>query len=142
MNEAKIPLTPAEQMERIRATVYDTESFTQAPLAILASLFARSSALQQRIQNLESNMLLKEPPAGSRVPLIGPLLHWLRAFLIRVFMRWYVVPMMTQQNQFNMATTQAVRELAAATDGLASSLKEMNNRLSKLEGDSSSSSDS
>ncbi len=133
MSDTKIPLTSAEQMQRIRNAVHGGESMPQDALALLAGYFSQTNGVRNQIQYLESNMLLKEPPAGSRAPLIGPLLHRLRAFWSRVFMRWYVVPMMMQQNQFNMAATQTLREIVAGNESLTGLIKEMNMRLSKLE---------
>jgi hypothetical protein len=44
---------------------------------------------------------VEERPFPSPAPLIGPLLDWLRGLWISVAARWYIRPMLEQQNEFN-----------------------------------------
>lgn len=134
MNHNRAPLTPAEQMQRIRDVVLNTEpESSEKAYAILANFFSRMDGLRRHVDELESKMLLKEPPVGSRAPLVGPFLYRLRAVWHRLFLRWYAVPLVVQQNQYNMAITQTLRDLVTTTESCAGLIKELEIRVAKLE---------
>ena len=141
MSQSLVPLTPAEQMRRIREMVLDAQTPTsQDPAALLAAYFSKTSALRKNLSELEAAMLLKEPPPGSRLPVVGGILHRFRAIWYTVALKWYTRPLTVQQNQFNMGTVQALRDLVAATESLSQSVKAMETRLEQLESTHSSSS--
>ena len=58
-------------------------------------------------------------PNQSDVPLVGPLIAFARRAWVRVTMRWYVQPLVDQQNRFNAATAESLRMVGAAMTGLA-----------------------
>ena len=134
MSQSPIPLTPAEQMRRIREVVLNSqEPSSQDPAAVLTAYFSRIGALRKNLGELEGRMLLKEPPPGSRLPVVGGLLHRFRAMWYAVALKWYTRPLLVQQNQFNMGTVQALRDLSSAVESLNQSAKEMETRLEKLQ---------
>ena len=100
---------------------------------MLTAYFSRIGALRKNLGELEGRMLLKEPPPGSRLPVVGGLLHRFRAMWYAVALKWYTRPLLVQQNQFNMGTVQALRDLSSAIESLNQSAKEMETRLEKLQ---------
>jgi hypothetical protein len=136
MRHSQVPLTPAEQMQRIREAVLHTEPESpEKAYAILTTYFSRMKELRNHVDELESKMLLKEPPVGSRAPLIGPCLQGFRALWHRLFLRWYAVPLVVQQNQHNMTVTQTLRDLVTTTESLAGLVRELEIRVARLEKD-------
>lgn len=132
--QTSVPLTPAEQMKRIREIVLKVdETSSQEAYQILASHFSRMDTLRKHIEELESKMLVQEPLPGSRLPIIGPLMHRLRAIAYHTILRWYIVPMLAQQIQFNMGVTQAMREMIAMTESVSKMVKVIDARVTHLE---------
>ena len=133
MSQSPVPLTPAEQMRRIREMVLNANApSSQDPAALLAAYFSKTSALRKNLGDLESKMLLKEPPPGSRLPVVGGLVHKFRAVWYQVALKWLAVPLLVQQNQFNTGTVQALRDLLAATEALNQSVKAMEARAEQM----------
>lgn len=56
---------------------------------------------------------LREPRFSSRLPVIGPLIVALRRFWNWLSTKWYVQPILQQQNQFNEGLVRSLDELAA-----------------------------
>jgi hypothetical protein len=55
---------------------------------------------------------VEERPFPSPTPVVGPLLDWLRGLWISVAARWYVRPMLEQQNEFNRLVVTHLRAQA------------------------------
>ena len=136
MNEEQIPLTPAEQMRRIRQAVL-AETAEEAS-AILAASHSRQDLLRERVADLESKMLLRERPFASRVVLIGPVIAWVRSLWNWMSTKWYVLPLIRQQNEFNMAVAQTLREIVASLESLTNLTRDVQMRVADLEASMSS----
>lgn len=97
---------------------------------------------------------VEERPFPSPTPVVGPLLDWLRGLWISVAARWYVRPMLEQQNEFNrlivnhlraqadhlyaqdaplIAQDRALVAQTRATAELTAQLIQLNRRLAALE---------
>jgi hypothetical protein len=57
--------------------------------------------LDASLDLLREGQTLVEQPFRSRLPLIGPLISWLRTRWNNVSTTWYVRPLVAQQNRFN-----------------------------------------
>lgn len=57
--------------------------------------------MEQLLANLETRQTLTETPFRSRIPVIGGMVAWLRAQWNNVATRWYVLPLIRQQNEVN-----------------------------------------
>lgn len=127
-------LTPAEQMRHIREVVNaaDAEESTDASL-ILAAYFSRLDTLRAQIAELEGRMLLREHPFESRAPIIGPLIVKLRYLWNWMSTKWYILPILKQQNDFNTATTKTLRETLTTVESLAQSLQHLQAQMAELE---------
>lgn len=65
------------------------------------------------LDRLASNAVIEEVPFHSAVPLAGRLLAWLRERWLNIATRWYVRPMLAQQNRFNQEFAGRLQEQAA-----------------------------
>jgi hypothetical protein len=136
MNEKQVPLTPAAQMQRIREAVLAAET-PQEARATLAAYASQLKGLRQRIAELESKMLLKEQPFTSRTPVVGPMIARLRTVWNWMSTKWYVLPLIDQQNEFNATVTRTLHELTVAVESLTNLVYEMQMRVAELEASSS-----
>ncbi|MBN1888128.1 MAG: hypothetical protein JW850_09065 [Thermoflexales bacterium] len=134
MTQDPVPLTPAEQMRHIREAVNaaDRVSAKEAQ-AVLSSHFSRLDSLRAHVAELESKMLIKEMPFVSHAPLVGRLIVAVRNAWNWMSTKWYALPLLTQQNSYNMAVTQALRETITALESMAHSVQETHMRLAELE---------
>jgi hypothetical protein len=57
--------------------------------------------MEQLLATLETRHTLIEVPFSSRIPLIGGLVAWMRTQWNNVAARWYVLPLVQQQNEIN-----------------------------------------
>ncbi len=140
MSEERVPLTPAEQMRRIRDAVRATDSASyKDAYAVLAAYFSRLDVLRGRIADLEGKMLIKESAFVSHAPVVSGLIVRFRSVWNWMSTKWYVLPLITQQNEYNMAVTQTLREVITSMESLAHLVQDMQMRVAELEAATSSS---
>lgn len=66
------------------------------------------------------------------LPIIGRLASYTKR-LVRILLRWYINPIVEQQNRFNSATARAVVEITAYQERLTREWQLLEERISKLE---------
>ena len=136
MSQDPIFFTPAEQMRHIRETVNQAEvTNPQDAAAILATHFSRLDTLREQIAALEGRMLLHEEPFESPAPIIGPLIVKFRYAWNWMSTRWYILPILKQQNDFNTSVTKTLRETMTSMESLAQSVQQMQAQIAETERD-------
>ncbi|MBN1484466.1 MAG: methyltransferase domain-containing protein [Chloroflexia bacterium] len=65
---------------------------------------------RRRLGELHTRHLIREQPFSSGLPLVGRLIAWFRERWNRVSTKWYVQPMLAQQNQFNALVAQLFQD--------------------------------
>ncbi len=68
------------------------------------------NTLDQLLAALESRQHVSERPFSSRTPIIGRIIAWFRTQWNNVATRWYVLPIMQQQNAINELWLMAFKE--------------------------------
>jgi len=63
---------------------------------------------------------IAEQPFRSKVPFLGPLIVWVRTAWNNMAARWYVRPLIDQQNRFNRLLVERLREYETYTYDLSS----------------------
>jgi len=89
----------------------------------------KQERLDQLMRELHARSHVQEQPFTSDKPLIGRLIVRVREAWNNVAARWYVRPMVHQQNQFNQTAIHMFRELIE----LNKQLEETNQRLAQVE---------
>lgn len=77
---------------------------------------ATASDLPERVAEVGQRWLVEERPFRSSVPVIGPVVAWLRSRLNDAGPRWHVRAILAQQIEFNAAVYRAVRAIATEAD--------------------------
>jgi hypothetical protein len=85
------------------------------------------------LHELESTEFLEEPPAVSSKPLLGGLIVWSRKLFRHLFLRWYTVPLLQQQNSFNRNATLSFRDVVQRNQKLQRELDDLQRRVEALE---------
>lgn len=93
----------------------------------------RTSKITELLSSMHKNAVVHEPAFSSSTPLIGRLIVRVREMWNSVSTKWYVRPMLLQQNRFNVNVTQAVQELASAIGDLSTHLERLATHLDQLE---------
>jgi uncharacterized protein YlxW (UPF0749 family) len=78
---------------------------------------------------LQAKAHVQERPFVSHVPVVGRLIAFIRHLWNSVAARWYVLLMFQQQNAFNQAVVQAVRELIQIHIQTEQYLEQIENRI-------------
>jgi hypothetical protein len=85
------------------------------------------------LHELESSQFLEEPPALSAKPGIGALIVGSRKLFRHLFLKWYSVPLLRQQNSFNRNVTLGLRDLIQRNRRLQQEVDDLRRRLEVLE---------
>lgn len=99
-----------------------------------AQLAGQSRSLSSAgLHELESTEFLEEPPAVSAKPLLGGVIVWSRKLFRHLFLRWYTVPLLQQQNSFNRNATLSFRDVVQRNHKLQRELDDLQRRVEALE---------
>ena len=82
---------------------------------------------------LESTEFLEEPPALYTRPLIGGIIVGSRKVFRRLFLKWYTVPLLQQQNSFNRNVSLSFRDVVHRNQKLRQELDDLRRRVEELE---------
>jgi len=98
--------------DRLRALLVMSLRLPKTPLLAEAphEMNDETPDLASSLALLRERQLLREQPFGSQAPIVGPVIARLRAAWNSVSTKWYVRPLLQQQNEFNEL---AVTEIAA-----------------------------
>jgi len=119
------PERVAAAIERVRAGVLQR----RAEIATLDDAGAASGALL----DLAASEYLREPQPVSPRPLVGGGLVFLRKAMYHVLFKWWGRPLVEQQNRFNRAAAELLREQAEAGERRERRLRDLESRLQVLE---------
>lgn len=66
---------------------------------------------QKHLGELYGHHPIREQPFASNLPLVGRLIAWFRERWNRISTKWYVQPILAQQNEFNASVLQVVQDM-------------------------------
>lgn len=81
------------------------------------------------IERLQAKSALEETAFRSHLPVIGPLIAWVRAAWNSVSTKWYVRPLIAQQSEFNALVAGQLRSIAEHINSQETRLSELDRRL-------------
>jgi hypothetical protein len=112
----------ADALERVRAGVRQRQGE-------LATGPATHRQVRMRLLELQAHELVQPPPCFSPRPVVGRVLVFARKAFFKVFMKWYLHPVLQQQNRYNQVSSQLLQELAEANDRLRRRVAALEERL-------------
>ncbi len=113
--EASQSAEVAEVLARVRAGVRQR----RAELATLSEDLKRLPPALARAHELQ---YVEEPVCESHRPVVGRFIVLAKKFVYKGFMKWYLDSLVRQQNTFNRAASEALRDLFERQGALASEL--------------------
>ena len=122
------PMEPRvdEVLQQLRAGVRQRQ-------AELATLGAGSDEARFKLVELTSKEYIQEPIPLSPRPVLGKWIVFVRKAFFHVFMKWYMRPVLEQQNAFNQTAGRLIQDLIQGQERLARQLREMDVRLTAVE---------
>jgi len=116
----------AEVLARLRAGVRQRQ-------AELATVSAATDEARFKLAELTSKELIQEPMAVSPRPVVGRALVFVRKAVFHLFFKWYMRPVLEQQNAFNQTAARLIQDLMQRQEQLARQVREMEARLAAWE---------
>jgi O-antigen biosynthesis protein len=100
-------------------------------------LYRQLDSLQKQVDILRARWLVQEQPFRSGAPFVGRFVIYLRSRFNNLSTRWYVQPILQQQNEFNQAAYRALEDVERQIENLDAPMVMHNaivyERLSRLE---------
>jgi hypothetical protein len=98
-----------------------------------ATLAAGGTETRNGLLMLKSREYVQEPVVFSHRPRWGRLIVFARKAFFHVFLKWYLRPVLEQQNSFNQAASRLIEDLVEAHDRALRELARVSARLEALE---------
>lgn len=106
-----VPPADAER-ERVAAALERVRAGVRQRQAALAAAGEGGEEARLAVAELRAAEFVREPVAVSPRPVVGRLLVLLRKVGFHLFVKWWVRPVLQQQNAFNQAASRLLDELA------------------------------
>jgi len=132
MSGISVSMTPAERMFKIRQAIIGGEGDTEEALKKLAIYLQSADRVQDRLRDLESRAWVRETKFQSHAPLIAGVIIAIRNLWNWMSTKWYILPMLQQQNNFNAAAVQIIRDLWTLNYALLTIVSQLQQRVDTL----------
>jgi hypothetical protein len=112
-------------LERLRAGVRQR----QAEIATISG----SELARHKLAELAAREYVQEPIAVSPRPVLGRWIVLSRKAIFHLFLKWFMRPVMEQQNSYNQTVSRLIQDLMQSNEALAQRVRELEARLLELE---------
>jgi hypothetical protein len=128
--------------ERRASGSYPVDPSGLGPKTLLAKITDKSDystitvdtgLMYQILDNLMAGSRLQEQQFTSSVPLVGPFIATLRRMWNWMSTKWYVLPLLKQQSEFNEQAVFAINQLMQSLESVQQETAKLQTRISKLE---------
>jgi hypothetical protein len=119
-------LRVAEVLQKIRSGVRQRQAES-------TTLAAGGEETRSSLLALKTREYVQEPVAFSHRPRWGRLIVFVRKAFYKAFLKWFLRPVLEQQNGFNQAAARLIEELVESNDRMARELRQVSARLEELE---------
>jgi hypothetical protein len=119
-------LRVAEVLQKVRSGVRQRQAES-------TTLAAGGEETRNGLLALKAREYVQEPVAFSHRPRWGRLVVFSRKAFFKVFLKWFLRPVLEQQNGFNQAAARLIEDLVQSNDRLSRELRQVSARLEELE---------
>ncbi len=120
---------PGDEAVRIDAAMHELRAGVRRQRAATAALEAARQQLPPGGGGLSVIAELREPVCTSGIPVFGRLLVLARRVVLKLFLGWYLRPVLQQQSRFNLALAQHLGALVDAQRALRRDLEALEEEL-------------
>jgi hypothetical protein len=118
---------------RVGEVLQQLRSGVRQRQAELATMGAGTDEARFKLVELTSKEYIQEPVPLSPRPVLGKWLVFARKAFFHAFLKWYMRPVLEQQNAFNQNAGRLIQDLLQGQEKLARQLRETEARLATLE---------
>jgi cell division protein FtsB len=115
-----------EVLQQIRSGVRQRQ-------AQVATVAAGTEEARHKLVELTSKEYIQEPMAISPRPVLGRLLVFSRKAVFHLFMKWFLRPVLEQQNGFNQTASRLLQDLVQSQEALAKQVRDLSAKVDALE---------
>ena len=126
------PIDPADE-PRVAEVLQQIRAGVRQRQAEVATIAAGTEEARLKLVELSSKEYIQEPITVSPRPVIGRALVFGRKAFFHLFMKWFLRPVLEQQNAFNQTASRLVQELVQSQEAQARQTRELAGRLAALE---------
>ena len=129
---ADTPSTPPPDL-RVAEVLQKVRSGVRQRRAESTTLVAGGEEARSGLLALKAREYVQEPVAFSHRPRWGRLIVFVRKAFYKVFLKWFLRPVLEQQNGFNQAAARLIEDLVESNDRMARELRQLEQRLKDRE---------
>ena len=129
---ADIPPSPSPDL-RVAEVLQKVRSGVRQRRAESTTLAAGGEEARSGLLALKAREYVQEPVAFSHRPRWGRLIVFVRKAFYKVFLKWFLRPVLEQQNGFNQAAARLIEDLVESNDRMARELRQLEQRLKDRE---------
>ncbi len=119
-------LRVAEVLQKVRSGVRQRQAES-------TTLAAGGEEARSGLLTLKAREYVQEPVAFSHRPRWGRVIVFVRKAFYKVFLKWFLRPVLEQQNGFNQAAARLIEDLVESNDRMARELRQASARVEALE---------
>jgi hypothetical protein len=125
---ADIPPSPSPDL-RVAEVLQKVRSGVRQRRAESTTLAAGGEEARSGLLALKAREYVQEPVAFSHRPRWGRLIVFVRKAFYKVFLKWFLRPVLEQQNGFNQAAARLIEDLVESNDRMTRELRQLEQRL-------------
>ena len=130
---ADTPSTPSPDDLRVAEVLQKVRSGVRQRQAESTTLGAGGEEARSGLLALKAMEYVQEPVAFSHRPRWGRLIVFVRKAFYKAFLKWFLRPVLEQQNGFNQAAARLIEDLVEANDRTARELRQLEQQLKDRE---------
>jgi hypothetical protein len=124
---------PSPDDQRVAAVLQQVRSGVRQRRAEAATLAAGAEETRGGLLALKTREYVQEPAALSHRPRLGRLIVFARKAFFHLFLKWFMRPVLEQQNGFNQAAARLIEDLVESQERAARELRRLAARVEALE---------
>jgi len=126
------PTPPPEDL-RVAEVLQKVRSGVRQRRAESTTLAAGGEETRNGLLALKQREYVQEPVAFSHRPGLGKLIVLVRKAFYKLFLKWFMRPVLEQQNGFNQAAAQLIEDLVESQERTAREVRQLAARVEALE---------
>jgi hypothetical protein len=130
---SSLPPAAEPERERVAAALERVRAGVRQRQGELATGPGTHQQVRMRLLELKAHEFIQPPVAFSPRPVVGKVLVLARKAFFKAFMKWYLHPLLQQQNRYNQVSSQLLQELAETNDQLRRRVAALEERLRELD---------
>jgi hypothetical protein len=119
--------------ERVDEVLQQLRAGVRQRQAELATMGSGTDEARFKLVELTSKEYIQEPIALSPRPVFGKWIVFSRKAFFHLFLKWFMRPVLEQQNAFNQTAGKLIQDLVQGQEKLSRQLREMETRLTAVE---------